>query len=235
MSPEAPAAAGSPPGCPLSCTHPAHQHCPSSHTEPVEEQGFIPLGQLSTLYFLCYLCPLLLSPAWLARKALYVALAMATSISSLGGPSPPAHPPHLFTESPQGPAGSCPHVRMASRALSSEGTIVRGPIGSDWLQEARLGQRSEVTVQESALWRGAVGWLSGLPVLAQRCPESSLRLRQGAARLQASLTPSVPWGLGVGRADPDTSFLGSGIGDSTLQTVFYKSANVHEKQRDAVP
>lgn len=36
---------------------PAHQHCPNSHTEPVEEQGFIPLGQLSTLYFLCYLCP----------------------------------------------------------------------------------------------------------------------------------------------------------------------------------
>ena len=79
MSPEAPAAAGSPPGCPLSCTLPAHQHCPSSHTEPVEEQGFIPLGQLSTLYFLCYLCPLLLSPAWLARKALYVALARTGS------------------------------------------------------------------------------------------------------------------------------------------------------------
>lgn len=92
-----------------------------------------------------------------------------------------------------------------------------------------------MTVQESALWRGAVGWLSGLPVLAQRCPESSLRLRQGTAHLRASLTPSVPCGLGVGRTDPDTSFPGSGIGDSTFQTVFYKLANVHEKQQEAVP
>lgn len=92
-----------------------------------------------------------------------------------------------------------------------------------------------MAVQESASWRGAVGWLSGLPVSAQRCPESSLRLRQGAARLQASLTPSVLWELGTGRADPDTSFQGSRIGDSTFQTVFYKLANVHEKQREAVP
>lgn len=51
------AAAGSPLCCPLSCTAPP-QHCPNSHTEPVKEQGFIPLGQLSTLYFLCYLCSL---------------------------------------------------------------------------------------------------------------------------------------------------------------------------------
>lgn len=96
VSPGAPAAAGSPPRCPLSCTLPAHQHCPSSHTEPVEEQGFVPLGQLPTLCSLGYLCPLLSPPAWLARKAHYVALPMATSISSPGGPSPPAHPPHLF-------------------------------------------------------------------------------------------------------------------------------------------
>ena len=77
-----------------------------------------------------------------------------------------------------------------------------------------------MTVQESALWRGAVGWLSGLPVLVQRCPESSLRLRQGAAHLQASLTPSVLWELGTGRADPDTSFQGSRIGDSPSKLCF---------------
>lgn len=144
VSPEAPAAAGSPPRCPLSCTLPAHQHCPSSHTEPVEEQGFIPLGQLSALYFLCYLCPLLLSPAWLACKAHYVALAMATSISSPGGPSPPAHPPHLFPESPQGPAGSCPCMRTVLRALSSEETIVKGP----WAHRTRLAAGGSSGAQE---------------------------------------------------------------------------------------
>lgn len=37
---------------------PAHRHCPDSHTEPVRDQGFIPAGQLFTLSFLGYLCPL---------------------------------------------------------------------------------------------------------------------------------------------------------------------------------
>lgn len=136
VSPEARAAAGSPPGCPLSCTLPAHQHCPSSHTEPVEEQGFIPLGQLSTLYFLCYLCPLLLSPAWLARKAHYVALAMATSISSPGGPSPP-DPSSSFISR----VSSRPCRQLSPRVDGLSGVVLRGDHceGAHWIRLAAGG------------------------------------------------------------------------------------------------
>lgn len=66
----------------------AHRLCPDSHTEPVEEQGFIPLGQLSTLYFLHYLCPSPFISCLAGPQGHYVTWDMATSISGPGEPSP---------------------------------------------------------------------------------------------------------------------------------------------------
>lgn len=132
-------AAGSPPCCPRSCTPPLPTSTAPTPTLSLSRSRDLFLWASFPPFISCVIyVPGLLSPAWPAPKAHYVALHAATSVSSPGGSSPPAHPHHLFPGSPGGPAGSCPGARIAPLSLSSERTIVKG-LWACWVRGATGG------------------------------------------------------------------------------------------------
>lgn len=157
----------------------------------------------------------------LARKAHYVSLAVATSISSPGIRAPSSSASFIFQVSLR-PGGSCPGVWRAPTGLVPERTIVRAPgtVGSDRPWAACLGPRSEATFGDLSGLQSP-----GLNLASDSTDDWTVTSTSGSQSLH------LQDGDRAGQRDPDSHSQGPRHVTRASQTVFHKLVNIPEKGR----